>query len=214
MTLTEHITQLFKSPDTVESLTDAVGTIELALGEAWSTHAKAQQSHDARAIEFVGDTAAADKSRAAVDAAAGRVADMMTALENARTRLRGAQEAQQARADAQAWENARSLLLARSESIQRLQVLLDQLALEYGALLTETEAVYAALPVKPRTRPPTYSESDLRIRVQLYLFGASSGHLGEGMNAHLARMKPDLVHVTAEADALVLQPAVLDPATT
>ena len=86
------------------------------------------------------------------------------------------------------------------------------MASEHGALLIETEAAWNALPAKPWNRPPTFKEPDLEARLQLYLFGASDGRLGQGTNAQVARMRPDLVQTADEAAAMLLSAYVPAPA--
>ena len=213
MTLIERIRSLVAATPTIEHLTDAVATLELALTEARSTAVEARQAHTARALEFAtaDDQTPAKRSRAKVDDAERHVQDLATALDDARARLQAAQSAQAAEGEAQAWAKARALLVARSERVMRLQQLLDQVASEHGALLIETEAAWEALPVKPWNRPPTFKESDLKTRSQLYLFGASDGLLGQGANAHVARMKPTLVQTADEAAAMLLSAYVPAP---
>lgn len=214
MTLIERIRGIFAATPTIEHLTDAVATLELALAEARSTAAEARQAHTARALEFAtaDDQTAAKRSRAKVDDAERHAQDLATALDDAKARLQAAQSAQTAAGEALGWAKARALLVARSERVLRLQLLLDQVASEHGALLVETEAAWEALPVKPWSRPPTFKEPDLEARVQLYLFGASDGRLGQGANAHVARMKPPLVQTADEAAAMLLSAYVPTPA--
>ena len=113
MTLIERIRSVFVAAPTVEHLTDAVATLELALAEARSKAAEARQAHTARALEFVSsdDQTLAKRSRAKVDDAERHAQDIATALDDAKARLQAAQSAQTAAGEAQAWAKVRALLV-------------------------------------------------------------------------------------------------------
>jgi hypothetical protein len=192
--------------------------IEAAIAELAQTHAAAaaaaratRAAHEHAVLDMLASEdeeqlAASRREAAGAAAHEAELASALTGLKSRLAQLRAQAAADELRAH---WSKAEAALGSRARAIARLQAAADAYAGALEATVQATDAVWAALPLLPAHRPPTYGR-DLYARAALYLYGVSEGKSGGAMasasSAYVARRRPDLVALDAGARQILLMP--------
>lgn len=185
---------------TVAWLQEDLSAIHNEITNAEAEASRARSAHDETVLDRIvaDDGKALAKSRAAVAAADEWVAELRSAQRALQTRLDAAKQTQRD-ADHESVHAKLSDLLARRHVVMvRLQSAADEL----GAALKEANDLgaeaWAMLDPRPPSAFPTIARNDLKVRVQVYLFGITEGLIGtSGETPHKSLSRPDLV---AESD--------------
>ena len=192
---------------TAEALAAEVIRVEEKLAEAITAATQAHERHAGKVLELLGadDEPALLHSRAAVDAADHKVADIGTALVMLRSKLAAATQAEAEAVTQRKQETAEAMAQQLIELTGQMQAQFDTAVATLLKAVDLTEALYGALPARPESRPMVTTGHALRTRVEIYIFGISNGTLCQkGMSAHQAREKPDLVAMAREVAAILL----------
>lgn len=153
-----------------------------------------------------------DKPKAATDNAQAIIAeqDTITALEQRRELLvaelrKATTEREQSELDAR-WAASRKQMKDREAEIAKFQKMLDAVGVQAGKVFDLTQKMWDALPERPPNRPPLFG-NDFYKQANLYLFGASEGHMGiSHMTPFVTRERIDLVRTDGEVQRMLLLP--------
>lgn len=194
------------TPNAAQLRTD-IATTEQQLAGAVAAAAQEHERHDRQVLELLGrdDETGLARSREAIAAADAKVDDLRRALATLQGQLAAASTDEAKIQTERKHETAESIGAQLVQRTTEMQAQFDAGVATMLEVLDLNEKLYAALPARRDIRPMVTTGIALRTRVQIHLFGASNGTIcQQGMSAHQARQRPDMVATAREIVALLL----------